>query len=124
MPSKGTIRYPQSLPNQEKATFCAPNGNYHYRVMPFGLKNAGSMYQRMMMRMFESQIGRNIAAYIDDMVKKSRQVEEHLANLGETFSVLKEHKLRRNASKCSFGVSLRKFFGYMINHRGIEVNPE
>ena len=63
-------------------------------------------------------------AYIDDMVKKSRQVEEHLANLGETFSVLKEHKLRLNASKCSFGVSLRNFFGYMINHRGIEVNPE
>ena len=92
--------------------------------MPFGLKNAGSTYQRMMTRMFESQIGRNIAAYIDDMVKKSRQVEEHLANLGETFSVLKEHKLRLNASKCSFGVSLRNFFGYMINHRGIEVNPE
>ena len=92
--------------------------------MPFGLKNAGSMYQRMMTRMFESQIGRNIVAYIDDMVKKSRQVEEHLANLGETFSVLKEHKLRLNASKCSFGVSLRKFFGYMINHHGIEVNPE
>ena len=78
----------------------------------------------MMTRMLESQIGRNIAAYIDDMVKKSRQVEEHLANLGETFSVLKEHKLRLNASKCSFRVSLRNFFGYMINHRGIEVNPE
>ena len=78
----------------------------------------------MMTRMFESQIGRNIVAYIDDMVKKSRQVEEHLANLGETFSVLKEHKLRLNASKCSFGVSLRKIFGYMINHHGIKVNPE
>ena len=65
-----------------------------------------------------------MAAYIDNMVIKSKRVEENLANLGKTFSVLREHKLRLNASKCSFGVSLRNFFGYMINHRGIEVNPE
>ena len=74
--------------------------------------------------MFESQIGRNIEAYIDDMVIKSRQVEEHLANLGEIFSILKEHKLRLNISKCSFGVSSGKFLGYMITHRRIEVNLE
>ena len=55
--------------------------------------------------MFETQIGRNIEAYINDMVVKSKQVEEHLANLGETFSVLREHKLCLNIFKCSFGVS-------------------
>ena len=59
-------------------------------------------------------------AYIDDMVVKSKQVVEHLADLGEVFSVLREHRLCLNASKCSFGV--RKFLGYMITHRGIEVN--
>ena len=74
--------------------------------------------------MFESQIGRNMEAYIDDMVIKSRQVEEHLADLGETFSVLREHKLRLNTAKCFFGVSLGKFLGYMITHYGIEVNLE
>ena len=74
--------------------------------------------------MFESQIWRNIEACIADMVIKSRQVEEHLADLGETFSVLRKHKLHINAAKCSFGVSLGKFLGYMITHRGIEVNPE
>ena len=63
-------------------------------------------------------------AYIDDMVVKSKQIKEHLADLGETFSVLREHKLRLNASKCSFGVSSSKFLGYMITHCGIEVNPE
>ena len=76
------------------------------------------------MRMFESPIGTNIEAYIDDMVIKSRQVEEHLANLGEIFSILKEHKLHLNVSNCSFGVSLGKFLGYMITHYGIAVNPE
>ena len=59
-------------------------------------------------------------AYIDDMVVKSKQVVEHLADLGEVFSVLREHRLCLNASKCSFGV--RKFLGYMITHRGIEIN--
>ena len=63
-------------------------------------------------------------ACIDDIVVKSRQVVEHLADLGETFSVLRKHKLCLNASKCSFGVSSSKFLGYMITHREIEVNPE
>ena len=58
------------------------------------------------------------------MVVKSKQVVKHLANLGEVFSVLREHRLRLNASKCSFGVSSKKFLSYMITHRGIEVNPD
>ena len=62
---------PLSLSNQEKMTFRAPNRNYHYRVMPFGLKNVGSIYQRMVTWMFETQIGRNMKAYIDDMVVKT-----------------------------------------------------
>ena len=74
--------------------------------------------------MFESQIERNIKAYIDDMVIKSRQIEKHLTDLGEVFSMLREHKLRLNAFKYSFGVSSGKFLGYMITHRGIEVNPD
>ena len=90
--------------------------------MPFGLKNARSTYQKMVTRMFESQIGRNMEAYIDDMVIKSKHVEEHLAYLGEVFSMLREYRLRLNVSKYSFGVSSGKFLGYMITHRGIEVN--
>ena len=78
----------------------------------------------MVTRIFESQIGRNVEAYIDDMVIKSKQVGEHLADLGEVFSVLWEHRLRLNASKCSFRVSSGKLLGYMITHRGIEVNPD
>ena len=76
------------------------------------------------MQMFESQIGQNMEVCIDDIVVKSRQVVEHLADLGETFSVLRKHKLCLNASKCSFGVSSSKFLGYMITHCGIEVNPK
>ena len=69
---QGYHQIPLSLSDQEKTAFRALTGNYHYRVMPFNLKNAGSTYQRMMPRMLESQIGRNVEAYIDDMVIKRR----------------------------------------------------
>ena len=75
-------------------------------MTPFGLKNAGSTYQRMMTRMFESQLGMNIEIYINDMVVKSKVVLEHLGDLGTIFEILRKYKLHLNASKCSFGVGL------------------
>ena len=77
----------------------------------------------MMMRMFETQLGKNIEIYVDDMVVKSKVVSEHLEDLGTIFEIIRKYKLRLNASKCSFGVGSGKFLGYMVTHRGIEVNP-
>ena len=121
---QGYHQIPLALEDQEKTTFVTPTGNYHYKVMPFGLKNAGSTYQRMMTRIFEPQLGKNIEIYVDDMVVKSKVLFEHLGDLGGTFNVLRRHKLRLNASKCFFGVGSGKFLGYMVTHRGIEVNPD
>ena len=56
------------------------------------------------------------------MVMKSKVLSEHMGDLGNIFEILKRHKLHLNASKCSFGVGLGKFLGYMVTHRGIEVN--
>ena len=92
--------------------------------MHFGLKNTRSTYQQMMTKMFEPQLGKNVEVYIDDMVVKSKLVSEHLANLTSIFENLREHKLRLNASKCSFGVGSGKFLRYMVTHRGIKVNPD
>lgn len=72
--------------------------------------------------MFENQLGKNVEAYIDDIVVKSKKMSEHLTNLDEVFTVLRKHRLCLNASKCSFDVGLGKFLGYMITHREIEVN--
>ena len=93
-------------------------------MMPFSLKNAGSTYQRMMTKIFEPQLGKNVDVYIDNMVMKSKLVSEHVMDLTSIFEILREHKLHLNASKCSFGVGSRKFLGYMVTHRGIEVNPD
>ena len=108
----------------EKIAFVTPVGNYHYKVMHFSLKNAGSTYQRMMTKMFKSQLDKNVEVYIDDMVVKRKVVSEHLADLANIFEILRRHKLRLNASKCSFGVGSGKFLGYMVTHRGIEINPD
>ena len=120
---QGYYQIPLALDDQEKTAFVTPIGNYHYKVMPFGLKNAGATYQRMMTRMFEPQLGKNIKLYIDDMMVKSKVVTEHVGDLGNIFEILRKLKLRLNASKCSFGVGSGKFLGYMVTHLGIEVNP-
>ena len=70
------------------------------------------------------QLGKNIEIYIDDMVVKSKVVSEHLGDLRAIFKILRKYKLRLNASKFSFGVGSGKFLGYMVTHRGIEVNPD
>ena len=69
-------------------------------------------------------MGRSIEVYVDDMVDKSKVVSEHVGDLTNIFGILKKHKLRLNASKCSFGVSSGNFLGYMVTHKGIEVNPD
>ena len=115
---------PLALGDQEKTVFVTPTGNYHYKVMPFELKNVGSTYQRMMTRMFEPQLGKSIEVYIDDTVVKSKVVSKHMGDLGNIFKILRKHKLCLNASRCSFGVGSSKFPGYMVTHHGIEVNTD
>lgn len=115
---------PLALDDQEKTASVTHIGNYHYNVMPFGLKNAGFTYQRMMIRMFEPQLEKNIEIYIDNMVVKSKLEYEHVNDLRNIFQILRRHKLRLNASKCSFGVRSRKFLGYMVTYHRIEVNPD
>ena len=78
---QGYHQIPLALYDQEKTAFVTPIGNYHYKVMPFSLKNAESTYQRMITRMFASQLGKNIEIYIDDMMVKSKMVLEHLGDL-------------------------------------------
>ena len=121
---QGYHQIPIAFYDQKKTTFVTPTWNYHYKVMPFDLKNAGSTYQRMMIRMFEPQLGKNIEIYIDDMVVKSKLESEHVNDLRNIFEILKRHKLGLNAFECSFGVESRNFLGYMVTHHGIEVNPD
>ena len=92
--------------------------------MPFGLKNVGATYQRLMNKMFAHQLGRNVQVYVDDMLVKSVRENDHLNNLQETFNTLRSYNMKLNPSKCVFGVTAGKFLGFMVSQRGIEVNSE
>ena len=107
--------------DQEKTSFVTAQGTYCYRVMPFGLKNAGATYQRLVNRMFQKQIGATMEVYIDDMLVKD---DLHIAHLSEVFQILRNYNMKLNPAKCAFGVSAGKFLGFIVNHRGIEANPD
>ena len=110
--------------DQEKTSFITGQGTYCYRVIPFGLKNAGATYQRLVNKMFKKQIGTSMEVYIDDMLVKSTTVELHIAHLTEAFQILKEYNVKLNPAKCDFGVSAEKFLGFIVNNRGIKANPD
>ena len=110
--------------DQERTSFVTSQGLFCYKVMPFGLKNAGATYQRLMNKMFTHQIGRNVQVYVDDMLVKSLRKNDHLNDLQETFDTLRSCNMKLNPSKCVFGVTAGKFLGFMVSQRGIEVNPE
>jgi hypothetical protein len=110
--------------DEEKIAFITPYGMFCYQAMPFGLKNAGATYQRMMQNCLGSQIGRNIQVYIDDVVITTRKEESLISDLAETFDNQNRYKLKLNPTKCSFGVSAGQLLGFLVLARGIEANPE
>ena len=83
--------------------------------MPFGLKNEGATYQRLVNKMFNNQIGRNMEVYVDDMLIKSKEELTHLNDLRETFATLRQYQMKLNPSKCAFGVASGKFLGFMVS---------
>ena len=110
--------------DQEKTSFVTSQGLFCYKVMPFGLKNAGATYQRLMNKMFVQQIGRNVQVYVNDMLVKSQREEDHLEDLKETFNTLCFYNMKLNPGKCVFGVMTGKFLGFMVSQRGIEANSD
>ena len=90
--------------------------------MPFGLKNVGATYQRLVNQMFNKQIGRNVKVYVDDMLIKSKEEEDHLNDLKEMFNTLRQYSMKLNPYKCAFGISSGKFLGFVVSQRGIEAN--
>lgn len=83
--------------------------------MPFGLKNVGATYQRLVNRMFAPQIRRNMEVYVDDMLVKSKSKDHHLGDLRETFETLRLCDMKLNPNNCVFGVLSRKFLGFMVS---------
>ena len=113
-----------AVEDEEKTAFITPEGCFCYTCMPFGLKNAGATFQRAMRTCLGSQMGRNVEAYIDDIVVKTKDKDSLVPDLEETFCNLRRINLKLNPEKCAFGVPSGKLLGFMVSHRGIEANPD
>ena len=107
----------------EKTAFRTPFGNFYYTVMPFGLKNAGATYQRAMTAIFHDMMGREVEDYVDDLVVKAKDFEDHLQVLERVFKRCRLYNLKMNPKKCAFGVGAGKFLGFIVHQRGIDVDP-
>src|SRR4051812_31005803 len=105
-------------------SFITPYGVFCYKTMPFGLKNAGATYQRMMQACLKEKIGRNVQVYVDIIVIKTYKADTLLDYLRETFAALNKYRIKINPKKCAFGVPAGKLLVYMVSARGIEANPE
>ncbi|KAG5226363.1 RNA-directed DNA polymerase (Reverse transcriptase), Ribonuclease [Salix suchowensis] len=121
---EGKIRIKMAQEDKEKITFVTPWGTFCYKVMPFGLKNAGATYQRAMVTLFHDMMHKEIEVYVDDMIAKSGEGENHVQILKKLFERLRKYKLRLNPAKCSFGVKSGKLLGFVVSDKGIEVDHE
>jgi len=120
----GYHQIPLCPKDQEKATFITDHGLHCYKVMPFGLKNIGATYQRLVNKLFEPLIGQTIEVYVDDMIMKNKAEEDHSRDLRKTFEILRAFNMKLNPKKCVFGVRSGKFPSFMISNGGIEANPD
>ena len=110
--------------DDEKTSFITPFGTYCFVRMPEGLKNASQSFSRMTSKVLESQLKRNILAYIDDIVIISAARQDHISDLAEIFANLQEANLSLNPEKCVFGVHKGKVLGCLVSTKGIEANPD
>ena len=117
----GYHQIPMHPPDAEKTSFITPHGLYCYSV-PFGLKNAGATYQRLVTKIFRPLMSKTMEVYINDMLVKSKEHPNHTKHLLEAFELLRTNGMKLNSLKCAFGVSSGKFLGFMVTQRGIEAN--
>jgi hypothetical protein len=110
--------------DQEKTTFITSFDAHCYTTMSFRLKNAGATYQRAIQACFKRQLNKNVEAYVDDVVVKTRNSDTLITDLEETFASLREYRWKLNPNKCVFGVPSGKLLSFIISHHSIEANPE
>ena len=110
--------------DMEKTSFITEWGTYCYRVMPFGLKNAGATYQRDSTTLFHDMMHRDVEVYVDGMMLKFGDRADHLAALQRFFERIKQFKLKLNPKKCTFGVTYGKLLGHIVSECDIGVDPK
>nr|ABB47092.1 retrotransposon protein, putative, Ty3-gypsy subclass [Oryza sativa Japonica Group] len=107
-------------PDIPKTSFITPFGTFCHLRMPFGLRNAGATFARLVYKVLGKQLGRNVEAYVDDIVVKSRKAFDHAIDLQETFDSLRAAGIKLNPEKCVFGVDAGKLLGFLVSERALQ----
>ena len=110
--------------DEEKISFINDQGTYYNKLMPFGLKNTRTTYQRLVNIMFRPLIWKSMKVYVNDLLVKRMQELDHLQHLTEAFGIRTKIQIKLNPTKCAFGVALSKFLGHVVTKRGTEANLE
>ena len=108
----------------EKTAFCTNIGQWEYLVMPFGLCNAPSTFQRLMNEVFKQELNSFILVYLDDILIYSHSVEEHWKHLVHALEKLRRAQLFGRLHKCEFLKSKVDYLGFEVGHDGIRTSPE
>ena len=106
--------------DQAATTFVTPYSPFYFNTMPFRLKNTAAIYQHMIQTRPETQIGKTVEAYVDDVVIKTRHVVSLIDDFRLTFDNLRTYDIKLNPEKCVFGVPAGKLLGFIVSGRGIE----
>lgn len=101
--------------DEESTMFITSQGLYYYWVKPFGLQNVRVTYQWLVDKLFKKLLGNKMKVYVDNMLTKSLQAKDHVNHLWEMFEILRTYQMKLKLEKCAFGVSLRKFLGFVVN---------
>lgn len=111
-----------AMTNEDKTTFHTEKGTFCYTKMPFGLRNTGAMYHRLVDKVVDQQIGWNIEVCVDDMVTKRKNDNNFMVGIEETLKRLRQTNMKLNPKKCVFWGQKGKFLGHIVTESGIEAN--
>ena len=103
-------------------TFICPWGTFTYKKLPFGLKNVGATFQRAMSYAFHD-IKSIVQLYLDDLLAKSQQCQDHMDHLQQIFVRCRHYNIRLNPHKCIFRVESGLLLGFIVANDGIRVDP-
>ena len=106
---------------RRKQTFVCRHGTIQFEVMPFGLMNAPTTFERLVDQLFRGP--RSLRVYLDDVVLFSKSLDEHLAHLTEVFRIIRDNRLKLKISRCSFAQSQTRLLGHIVSPQGIKVDP-
>jgi len=110
--------------DEKHTSFRTPLGVYCYTVMPFGLKNTGAIYQRVMNAIFYEYMRKTVECYVDDIAVKSRTKADHITDLKTIFEIMQAHQLKMNPTKSFLRVASGKFLGFVVTSKGIHLDLE